>query len=159
VSTSPAKLAWHLRYAVLRQRARAERPGLCPLDVAFALVIAEHHIAKNDVVWSPGEGSTTSLATRKRKGLVSCVGSLTPTGKLALDHSWTTKPLGCASLHKGETAVATIDKRQGPDGKPVYRVRVVCLASYCLVTGASPVVVSARAPRSRLPVLLGDRGC
>src|SRR5262245_13257456 len=30
VSTSPAKLAWHLRYAVFRQHARAERPGLCP---------------------------------------------------------------------------------------------------------------------------------
>ncbi len=36
---------------------------------------------------------------------------------------------------------------------------VVCLASHRLLAGVSPVVVSARAPRRRRPVLLGDRGC
>ena len=38
-------------------------------------------------------------------------------------------------------------------------IGVVCLASHRLLAGVSPVVVSARAPRRRLPVLLGDRGC
>jgi hypothetical protein len=36
---------------------------------------------------------------------------------------------------------------------------LVCLESRCLLAGASPVVVIAREPRSRLPVLPGDWRC
>ena len=45
----------------------------------------------------------------------------------------------------------------------LYTVRsermLVCLESRRLLTGGSPVVVIAREPRSRLPVLLGDQRC
>jgi hypothetical protein len=45
----------------------------------------------------------------------------------------------------------------------LYSIRsgrlLVCLESRCLLAGASPVVVIAREPRSRLPVLPGDWRC
>src|SRR4029450_9674483 len=68
-------------------------------------------------------------------------------------------------LGTGSTSVALLVQRDGQEGvlkvalDPSLNMRVVCLASHRLLAGESPAVVSARAPRSRLPVLLGDRGC
>jgi hypothetical protein len=75
----------------------------------------------------PGGPLSTRLflrhdATRKSKGFESCVGSPVPEGT-ALVPSWTTSTLCGVSPHRGDTAVATMDQRKGPDGKPVYRVR------------------------------------
>jgi hypothetical protein len=42
---------------------------------------------------------------------------------------------------------------------PLPNQRLVCPVSCRLLTGASPVVVAARRPRSRHPVLPGDWRC